>query len=107
MAGNRNRTAGHSFERWVVMAFKLLGYPEACTTRYSSKQKDDAKVDIDNVDPFNVQCKFTATAPNMHELLRSMPKDNNHNIVYHKRKNKGVTVTMMVEDWHEIIKRIK
>lgn len=106
MAGNRNRTAGHNFERFVCAAYKLMGF-NARTSRYASREKDDELVDLVGTEPFNVQCKFTKNAPNMHELLKQMPKDLNHNVVYHKRKNRGVTVTMMMEDWHEIVRMLK
>ena len=51
-----SRDKGHRFEREIVNVFKNLGYSKACTTRFSSKQLDNASVDIDNI-PYYVQCK--------------------------------------------------
>lgn len=100
-----NRTAGHTFERWCRKWWCGMGFP--CTTsRYSSREKDDAKVDLCGTEPFNIQCKFTETI-NLHTLLASMPKDTNYNLVFHKRKNKGTVVAMKLEDFQEILEVYK
>lgn len=100
-----NRTAGHQFERDIVNRLKKLGFENTSTSRYTSREKDDAKVDICGTEPFNVQCKYTQ-AINIHQVLSEMPKDTNYNLVYHKRKNKGTIVAMKLEDWEEILSKL-
>lgn len=96
-----NRTAGHTFERWCMNWWKRLGF--SCTTsRYSSREMDDKKVDLCGIEPFNVQCKYVQNI-NLHTVLSEMPKDKNINLVFHKRKNKGVVVAMMIEDFEKFI----
>lgn len=97
-----NRTAGHDFERTIRQWFIKLGWERAQTSRYASREKDDQCVDLCYVDPFNVQCKYTQ-AINYHAELAKMPKDNNYNVVFHKRKNQGVIVAMTMEDFEDII----
>ncbi len=100
-----NRTAGHSYERAIRKWAIINGFPNCTTSRYSSKEKDDQKVDLCNTDPFNIQCKYTQTI-NFHTILQSMPKDNNYNLVFHKRKNQGTVVAMTLSDFEEILKLI-
>lgn len=98
-----NRTAGHQFERDTVNRLKALGFENASTSRYTSRERDDAKVDLCGIDPLNVQCKYTQ-AINMHKVLKEMPtEENNYNLVYHKRKNQGTVVAMSLSDWEEIL----
>lgn len=99
-----NRRAGHDFERWARNWFRSLGWLKTETSRYSSREKDDQKVDLCYTDPFNVQCKYT-DAINFHTVLESMPKGNNLNIVLHKRKNQGVVVAMMIDDFEKLLKK--
>ncbi len=103
--GNRNRTAGHSFERETVLEFRELGWEKACTSRAESKNLDDAGVDICFTDPYSVQCKWTDKAPNFHTLLDSMPKDGKTNVVFHKRKHGGTVVVMKKEDFYKLVKQ--
>jgi hypothetical protein len=50
-----SRTKGHNAERKYAKVFKALGYT-CTTTRYSSRLKDNCKIDLDGI-PFNVQIK--------------------------------------------------
>ena len=106
MGGKTNRTKGHNFERDMRLLMRQF-FPECETSRYANRRLDDLKVDLCNTDPFYFQCKNTATAPNMHKLLGEMPQDTHHNVVLHKRTRKGVTVTMMLEDFVELLKSMK
>ena len=56
-SGLSARRRGHTFERDIVKLLKELGY-SATTSRYSSRELDDAKVDIDTDAPFNIQAKY-------------------------------------------------
>jgi len=104
---NRNRTAGHNYERILVKEFKELGYQHCCTSRAESKNRDDAGVDLCYSGHFNVQAKYTQNAPNMHTLLASMPEEDGQiNVVFHKRKNVGETVTMTKKDFYELHKEL-
>jgi hypothetical protein len=108
-----NRDKGHRFECALAVKFRLAGFKDAATARgEGSKGLDDAGVDLVDTGDFMVQAKHTKTAPNMHTLLDSMPKEGRHFIakwatVFHKRSNKGVTVTMTEETFFAMVKEIK
>lgn len=102
MSGSRNRRAGHAFERDLRKLFRRWGWKNCETSRYASRETDDACVDLVRTAPFSVQAKYTQ-AINFHTELAKMPKDNNYNLVFHKRKNKGVVVGMSLDDFKEIM----
>ena len=97
------RRAGHTYERDLVKEWKELGWTEAATSRYESRTLDDQKVDLVNTDPYQIQAKRTARAPNFHELLDSMPKNGKTNVVFHKRVHCGETVTMRKADFYRMV----
>ena len=84
---NRNRTAGHNWEREVIKDLKKIGYAKAVSSRYESKRADDAGIDIVGTDPFNIQCKNETKRPDYHKLITEMP--DGINIVCHKYTKKG------------------
>jgi len=100
------RRRGHAFERDIVNILKELGY-NATTSRYSSRELDDAKVDIDTDFPFHIQAKYVErmSVP-VHDLLKSMP-DDKPCAVLHKRSNKGVVVSLTLEDFLRTFKNAK
>ena len=101
-SGLSARRRGHTFERDIVKLLKELGY-SATTSRYSSRELDDAKVDIDTDAPFNIQAKYVERMSiAVHELLKSMPDDKTR-LVLHKRANKGVVVSLSLEDFIKLI----
>lgn len=54
--GKAARRKGHQFERKIANDFKEIGWPDA--RRLPEYHKDDANgVDIQNVQPFLIQCK--------------------------------------------------
>lgn len=79
---NRNRTAGHNWEREVIKDLKKIGFANAVSARYESKRLDDAGVDIVNTGPFNMQCKNESKRPDYHKLITEMPAG--VNLVLHK-----------------------
>lgn len=106
---NRNRTAGHNWEREVINDLKKRGYKDAVSARYESKRLDDAGVDIVNTPPFNMQCKNEAKRPDYHKLITEMP--DGINVVIHKYTEKkgtkfltqGKYVIMEYDNWLELI----
>jgi hypothetical protein len=64
---------------------------------------DDLGVDIiDNTD-FYIQCKAVEKLkPSLHDILARMPIDKVP-VVYHKRNNKGSTVTLKQEDFERLL----
>ena len=87
-----------------MSVYQALGWRDAVSSRAESKTRDDQKVDLCYTSPFNIQCKATETAPNMHKLLASMPQEGGrYNLVYHKRSYQGSTVTMTGEDFEELV----
>lgn len=86
---NRNRTAGHNFEREIVNELKVIGFPEAVTARSESKNTDDKGIDICNTPGFQFQCKNSVITPNYHELLTTMPQNETINVVIHRKTKKA------------------
>jgi hypothetical protein len=83
-----------------------LGFEDCQTARYASREKDDQKVDLVNTEPFNVQCKAVETGINYSRILDEMPKDENYNLILHKRARRE-TVTMRKDDFYELLSMLK
>jgi hypothetical protein len=98
-----SKNKGNKFELQIVQFLERLGF-EAVTSRSESKRLDDKGVDIVTNAPFNIQCKAVErlSIP-IHQLLKDMPTDKPP-VVFHKRNNKGVIVSMKLEDFEKLIK---
>ena len=102
------RSKGNSYERKLAQEFRELGFEDCKTSRYESKMLDDMKVDLTNTGFFNVQAKAVERlTPTYHDILESMPKDNNYNVIFHKRNRKGETVTMSKDDFYDIVNMLQ
>ena len=105
MVNGRNK--GNSYERQLAKEFREFGFEDCKTSRYESKMLDDMKVDLTNTGIFNVQAKAVERlSPTYHEILSSMPKDTNYNVIFHKRNRKGEVVVMTKEDFYEIMEML-
>lgn len=103
---NRNREAGHSWEREIVNNLKAIGYEFVVTSRAESRSKDANKIDICNKDeivngrlPFSIQAKsVTGTIPYA-KFLGEIKKDGTIRIVMHRQteKSKGSVGRFMVK----------
>jgi hypothetical protein len=117
--GNRNRTAGHNWERQCVNLLKRF-FPNIITSRSESKSRDDQKVDLMNRNefkngkiPFDFQCKTTSSNINYVRLLDEMPDDNNP-IILHKYTRKaeknfiegGKYVIMKLDTFEKLLSEI-
>lgn len=98
---------GHTYERALRLELIELGWDKCQTSRYASRETDDANVDFVETPPFQIQAKRWKSAPSYHEILDSMPQNENYNVVIHKRPNRGEVVVMSKEDFYEIIKMLK
>jgi hypothetical protein len=96
------RKKGHAFELDILRWFNDRGFT-ALTSRNESKRKDDAGIDLCYTEPFSVQCKAVERAINHHSVLAKMPNDSNYNLIFHKKSRLGVTVTMTIQDFSEIL----
>ena len=101
------RQVGHDYERSIRLELIDLGWSDCQTSRYASKMTDDANVDFVNTKPFNIQAKRWKSAPSYHDVLNSMPQDENYNVIFHKRPSKGEVVVMDKETFYELIKMLK
>lgn len=101
------RSVGHAYERQIRKELIELGYDKCQTSRFASKMKDDQLVDLCFCDPWNIQAKRWVHAPSYHDILKAMPTDNNYNLIFHKRPNKGEVVVMSKEDFYEILQMLK
>jgi len=97
------RVKGHGLERETVIQLKAYGW-QASTSRYSNRELDDLKVDIDTDAPFNIQCKAVERlSMPVHQLLfKDMPTDKTP-VVFHKRNNKGTVVSMRLSDFFKLL----
>lgn len=113
MAGNRNRQAGHNFERSIVSRYNKFGhingegelvplFPVVGTTRLLSTFMDSMKVDITTENPGDlpafgllIQAKNTTNTPQYPKLLTEMKeaveKFGGIPIVYHKQTERAKT----------------
>jgi hypothetical protein len=99
-----SKNKGNRFELEIVQFLKDLGYT-AKSARSESKNLDDLGCDIVDNSPFSIQCKHVERlSMPVHKLLADM-KTNGlpRPIVMHKRNQKGITVTMDLEDFKELI----
>lgn len=93
---SRNRTAGHNWEREIVLRLKSIGFSYASTSRLESKARDDQKVDIINKDeytngrlPYNIQAKNVAGPVRYHDVLEEQSViPGIINVVFHKQTKK-------------------
>ena len=100
------RNKGHAYERKIAKELKDF-YPDCVTSRYGNRMMDDMGVDLINTDPFNVQCKAVERLGTYHDILKSMPEDNNYNLIFHKRNNRGEVVVMSKDDFYELLYMLK
>ena len=100
------RKKGHSYELAVIKMFRDLGW-DCVSSRSESKRTDDLGIDICYTDPFAVQCKAVEKLGSLHDVLAKMPdKKGTYNLVFHKRKNKGSTVTMSKDTFFELLEML-
>lgn len=125
--GATNRTKGHNGERHYVNIFKELGFDKCVTSRYGSRQHDDAAIDLINI-PINVQIKVgkqTGLKPvsvlaDMSERIKekfpsNYPEHDYPKIIIHrkevgrgkKRNEFDDMVHLSFEDFAKILKMIK
>lgn len=101
------RSAGHTYERDIRLELIALGWVDCQTSRYASRETDDANVDFVNTKPFQIQAKRWKSAPSYHEVLKSMPQNDSYNVIFHKRPNKGEVVVLSKDDFYELISMLK
>lgn len=114
---NKNRQKGHNAERHYAQIFKTI-FPECQTSRYASRQLDDAKVDLAHL-PFLIQIKAgiqkglkpDSILEEMKEQVPSMYKDFIKAVIHHKQGTPGrrrtpydSIVTMTFDDFFTLIK---
>ena len=103
---NKNRNKGHSFERKIAQLFRSLGW-NCTTSRYSSKELDDQKIDLCGTDPFVVQAKAVERLGTLHSVLAEMPEEKGkYNVVFHKLNRKGTIVAMAQDDFIELLEML-
>ena len=104
---NNSRAVGHTYERQIRLELIELGWNDCQTSRYASRETDDANVDFVHTKPFNIQAKRWSHAPAYQDVLKSMPQDDNYNVILHKKPNKGEVAVLSKEDFYELIQMLK
>ncbi len=98
------KNKGSSYERALAKLFRELGFESCTTSRYSSKEMDDKKVDLCGL-PINVQCKAVERLGCVHKILDSLPKDDKINVVFHKKNRLGTIVCLTQDDFLMLLKK--
>ena len=92
---NRNRDAGHKYEREVLKKLKPL-FPDIDTSRNESRKLDALGVDFCNTRPFNFQCKLSINKPS-YDVLERMPEGKS--VVIHGHVVKAAKNFIKKEDY--------
>lgn len=111
--GNRNRTAGHNWERSVAKILATF-FPKILTSRYASRATDDLKIDFINTEDYNFQAKTYSKRLAYDHMLNEMP-EGELNIIIEKKTQKsrkrfmeqGRYVHMELSTFLELLKRTK
>lgn len=118
LMANRNRSAGHNYERKIAKELKELGFEGIVTSRAESRNMDNSGVDI--FDPTNsfkffIQNKVYKSYPKLYELIfdKKVNKDKPM-LVFHKKVEKkgdrfytqGEFVSMSKETFYNILKQL-
>lgn len=109
---NRNRTAGHNYERQVTRELNDMGY-QMVTARSESRNADNSGIDILGDFPFYIQCKVMEKYPKLNELINNKRERflDRSIIVFHKKVRKAKSrftteeefVTMTKADFYKLI----
>jgi len=96
--GQRNRTAGHNWERTCKNILIDVGYPHVVTSRSENKKRDADKIDLMNTNefengllPYSVQCKTlskTSPYPKLLTEMKDLPGATK--VVFHQQTKKSV-----------------
>ena len=100
-----SKNKGNSYERKICQELRKMGYTAERSSYVNKKLDDDGKVDIETNFPFNIQCKRTEQQPNFVGILLEMD-DSQHRVIYHKKNRFPETVTMLKEDFMEMVNEI-
>ena len=102
-----SKQKGSAYERKLATEFRAFGFENCKTSRFESKMLDDLGVDLTHTGFFNVQAKAVERLGSYHDILASMPQDdNNYNNIFHKRNRKGEVVVMTKEDFYDIMQML-
>lgn len=121
--GKRNRLAGNNEELRVIKKLITIGFKGLITSRFNSRHRDNAKVDIMYKDesisgrlPYNFQVKTLAKPCAYGKLLKEMPEGKEVNVVLHKQTKKDVSgrfqkvgeyAILNAEDFYDLIEIIQ
>ena len=100
--GKAQRSKGHRFETDLCIELRAY-FADVVTSRSESKRTDDKGVDFCYTAPFNIQAKAWEAAPSYHKVLKFMPDDDNLNVIFHKRNNKGTVVVMDKSTFYKLL----
>lgn len=107
--GSCARHFGHNYERELVKELKLVGFKNASTSRYSSRELDDRCIDIFGVKPFAIQCKATnGSFPSVVAEMNKIQADKtDYKVLAVKVRNKGEYVVLEQADFLELLSMLK
>lgn len=115
---NRNRNAGHDYEREIVNELKKMGFSTVVTSRSESRNMDNSGVDIFDPEgefPYYIQNKIYQNYPKLNDLINGeVVNKKRPMLVFHKKVIKKKTrfytedefVSMRKEDFYNLLIRI-
>lgn len=100
--GKFSREKGKRGERYVVNLFKEYGYNNAHRTAQFKGNTGQA-ADIEGIDYIHAEVKFVEKL-NLYNAMSQAKRDTKGDIpvVFHKRNNENLLVTMDFKDWIEL-----
>lgn len=100
--GASARNKGLNFERKLAQKLRENGFPKCTTSRFSSKEQDDLKIDFCGTGNFQIQAKAVERlSPSPHDILKSMPAGDN--LLFWKKSQKGIVVCMTEELFFKLL----
>ena len=90
---NRNRTAGHNYERQIAQELRERGF-NAITSREGNRQLDSLGVDLVTNFVLRPQMKCMCNTPNIEEILSGMA-----GILFWKKTRKSGSRFMPVDEY--------
>lgn len=121
--GKRNRSVGHSTERYVAQKMREIGFPHVVTSRSANRHRDNQKIDLCNSDelkqgrlPYDIQCKNSVKQIKYPLVLSEIEKTEGITPVIIHRQTRKVGTRFMtendyailyLEDFFKLIKKVR
>lgn len=85
----KSKNKGGNWELQVIKELTELGYKGLKSSRSENRNLDNAKIDIAETEdklPCYIQCKNTASTPNIEKIIKECPKKDRPLIIFWKKQ---------------------